>query len=60
MAVQAGGFDYWQAGEQPPLAPLGVDSGGFDYWQAQEQPPFLSQAEEAGGFMTLQRGWWGP
>lgn len=37
-----GSFDYWQAGEQPPVPPDHIDSGSFDYWQAGEQPPVHS------------------
>jgi len=39
--ADAGTFEYWQAGEQPPQPPESVDSGTFEYWQAGEQPPIL-------------------
>ena len=52
--VDAGTFEYWQAGDQPPAPPLGQDNGTFEFWQAGEQPPVLS-GEEIGAVPF--RGW---
>jgi len=44
--ADAGTFEYWQAGEQPPQPPESVDSGTFEYWQAGEQPPVYAGADD--------------
>jgi len=57
--VDAGTFEYWQAGEQTPAPSLGQDSGTMEFWQADEQPPILSGSDEEIGVAPM-RGWgWG-
>lgn len=57
-----GGFEYWDANEQPLEPPLHLDSGTFEYWDANEQPPILDPAPAGNGgdAFAPMRGWgWG-
>ena len=55
-----GNFGYWQANEQPPEPPQGVNTGNFAYWQTNEQPPIYSDAEStAAPDKTWGWGWQG-
>ena len=53
--ADAGEFDYWLAGELPPMPPEHVDSGEMDYWQAGELPYVMSQAAAPVGVVITAR-----